>query len=85
VFDGEDNPLVTGLFGFEYCTTYSEVVEALGKAVEERGKKPKSVPDVPENLELHLQFGRKIFAATLEENKVEGVIEILMEMQTRKL
>lgn len=78
VFIGQDNPLVTGLFNFEVCRSFDEVLEALRRELERhRGDHAAAAGRIGEISEC-LALGSRLWRAAHSEGGFERVTEALL-------
>jgi nucleoside 2-deoxyribosyltransferase len=79
VFGGQDNPLVTGLFGFSLCSSFDAVASVLEAGMEEDSKATAFHRE--EELSLHLQLGGIIWRTLQEARELNSVVNLLLEFQ----
>lgn len=79
VFMGNDNPLVTGLFNFELCQTFDEVLLALKAELEKHSSDEGKVTARIDEIAEYLHLGGLIWnAAHHDDDKVASVTQILL-------
>jgi nucleoside 2-deoxyribosyltransferase len=83
VFLGQDNPLVTGLFNFDVCETFEEILEALERELkkhqDDEGAGTTRAVEVAE----YLRLGGQIWRAVRSGDKLANVTQVLLG-QTEK-
>lgn len=78
VFIGQDNPLVTGLFNFEVCRSFGEVLGALERELERhQGDHAAEAPRIGEIAE-YLTLGSRIWQAAHSGSGFDQVTEVLL-------
>lgn len=78
-FMGQDNPLVTGLFDFRSCATIQEAVQRMLEALEGHEPLDRISRERKCEVQAHIAFGRRIWDALHERDKIESIAEILSQ------
>ena len=76
-FDGHDNPLVSGLFGFRPCRSLTEVVDAVSRAIKHSEAIGGLMQEREEEIDVHTRLGGEISEALANGATVDGVVEII--------
>ena len=78
VFEGHDNPLVTGLFNFELCKSLLEVVAAVGSGLAEANKinaaKKREV-----ELTRYSWLGGRIWSSLQKDRSIKEIADIIIQ------
>ena len=77
VFLGQDNPLVAGLFDFKIHDSMAALVTALREALASRPSREKMLGHRRQELQLHLEFGRRLWDAMRAESKGNILAELI--------
>jgi nucleoside 2-deoxyribosyltransferase len=78
VFLGQDNPLVTGLFDFQICSSCEEAVERVRQALAGARDEEEQVGRRNAQLAEYLNLGNRIWSAAKGPDKMAGVVEVLV-------
>lgn len=79
VFEGQDNPLVAGLFEFRLFQSVADVVEAVGKALAEQPSREERFSARKRELRESLDLGERIWLAMQQGDRIERVTALLAE------
>ena len=77
-FNGYDNPLVMGLFGFRTCTSISQIVDELHEKSANGFQELQAVERKAE-IESWLSFGKRIWHVLRESDNESEIVHVLME------
>jgi len=81
-FDGQDNPLVAGLFAFSLCQSIEELPEAVKHCFASQRSADSAREDRKREINEYMELGEKL-SATMERNRgIEEVIEIVLRFQS---
>jgi len=75
---GQDNPLVAGLFAFKICRELAHVVDALERARAQRRAGVRMAEEREREIEDRLQLGEAIWTALQQNSDLKGVAELLL-------
>ncbi len=78
-FAGQDNPLVSGLFGFALCHSIAELVRAVGEKANLGGGSQACARE--EEIAAHARMGREITAVLEKSRSIDLVAEIVCRYQ----
>lgn len=76
-FSGQDNPLVTGLFDFNLCSTLEEVGEAVAKTAADAGNSPAPERQREEEISSLEHLGCEIWGILRAGGDVSKVVQVL--------
>jgi len=80
VFNGYDNPLVAGLFGFRFCLSIDRIADEL-LARSETENRLQGIERKAE-IDACLSLGRRIWGALRSPNGQEAIVKVLLEEST---
>ncbi len=81
-FEGQDNPLVAGLFAFSLCDSVEEVAAAVQQCFVSQGSVDSMHADREREISEYVDLGEKL-SSTLEGNRrIEEVVEIVLQFHS---
>ena len=81
-FDGQDNPLVAGLFAFSLCDSIEGLVAAVQQCFASQASVDSMRDDREREISEYLDLGEKL-SSTLEGNRrIEEVVEIVLQFHS---
>jgi nucleoside 2-deoxyribosyltransferase len=78
VFLGNDNPLVTGLFNFEICSSFEEVLQKLQEELRKHQTDLTRRTQRNQEIAAYLALGSRIWEAAHEKADSQSIADILM-------
>jgi len=79
VFLGRDNPLVTGLFGFDLCGSCEEAVSALQRGLARAAGRDRRAVARNQQVRSYLDLGSRIWSAARDADKMSKITDVLYQ------
>jgi len=77
-FNGYDNPLVMGLFGFRACSSISQIADEL-QEIAQKGFQELLTVERKAEIESLLSFGKRIWHVLCESDNESEIVHVLMD------
>ncbi len=81
-FAGQDNPLVTGLFGFNVCSTFEDVVDAVAQALHAKKTGVKQAERREAEMGEHIALGAAIWQVLQNGRRITDVADTIVSHRT---
>ncbi len=85
VLNGEDNPLVAGLFGFRLWRTIDEAVEALGRSLNAARHMDSYTVKREEEIASYIELGGEIASALRAKGTIEDILDVIIRLESETL